>query len=187
MDNSIDFATLFPDWTPQLIRLNQNHIFKAFDCGDNDLNDFLFYDSKIHLKHLNHTTFILEAPNEIIAYYSLANDLLRVEYIEPLRKVFDDIYLDGEYEEWLFEQRQFPAVKIGRLAVNTKYQRQGIGSFIIDSLIYSFTHNNKTGCQFITVDATINASEFYEKNEFVFLTDKDEYKESRSMYRCLLK
>lgn len=60
---------------------------------------------------------------------------------------------------------------------------------ILDSLIYSFTHNNKTGCQFITVDA-INEDpviDFYSKNGFIFLTETDEYRDSRAMYRCLLK
>ena len=29
----------------QLIRLNPDHIIKPFDCGDQDLNDFLFYEA----------------------------------------------------------------------------------------------------------------------------------------------
>ena len=33
-------------------RVNSQHVFKPFDCGDQDLNDFLLNDSKLYLKNL---------------------------------------------------------------------------------------------------------------------------------------
>jgi len=33
-------------------RVNAQHVFKPFDCGDQDLNDFLLNDSKLYLKNL---------------------------------------------------------------------------------------------------------------------------------------
>jgi hypothetical protein len=52
----------------------------------------------------------------------------------------------------------------------------------------SFLSNNKTGCQFITVDALNNRDtlRFYEKNGFSFVTLTDYNKPSRQMYKNLI-
>ncbi len=72
----------------------------------------------------------------------------------------------------------YPAAKIGRLAVDKDFQDQGIGTFLIKSLVQSFIRKNKTGCQFITVDAindnTQRTIKFYENNGFKYLTMNDE-------------
>ena len=34
----------------KIVRLTQEHIFKPFDCGESDLNDFLLIDSKEYAK-----------------------------------------------------------------------------------------------------------------------------------------
>lgn len=84
----------------------------------------------------------------------------------------------------------YPAAKIGRLAVDKEFQDQGIGTFLIKSLVQSFISKNKTGCQFITVDAINDNSQrtirFYENNGFKYLTMGDVNKESRQMYKSLL-
>ena len=36
-----------------IIRLNDSYPIKPFDCGIDDLNDFLFNDAKTHLKYLS--------------------------------------------------------------------------------------------------------------------------------------
>ena len=48
----------------------------------------------------------------------------------------------------------------------------------------SFVCNNKTGCRFITVDAYNNPDtiDFYQRNEFDFLTPSDEQEDTRQMY-----
>ena len=82
----------------------------------------------------------------------------------------------------------FPAVKIGRLAVNKNYQRQGIGKMIIDWVKESFTNQNKTGCLFIIVDAInrIETINFYKASGFEFLNDRDASDKTRLMFYCLL-
>ena len=42
-------------------RLTQYYIFKDFDCGNEDLNDFLFNDSKRYLKSRLAVTYIIES------------------------------------------------------------------------------------------------------------------------------
>ena len=78
MEHSIDFWELLKQGKVTVTHLNTDYEFKSFNCGNTDLNDFLFADSKIYLKYLRYTTTLLETENRIIAYYSLANDLLKI-------------------------------------------------------------------------------------------------------------
>lgn len=171
------FETLTLDYKP-----------KPFDCKKEDLNDFLFVDSKIYLKHLAAKTYILETDIDTIAYYSLSNDLLLIQDIEDFRYEIKDCHFDPKYESFFFDQRSYPAVKIGRFAINKKYQRKGIGRFLMNSIRYGFIEKNKTGCQFITVDALNEPCviAFYEKMGFHLLTVYDVNKPSRQMWYCLL-
>lgn len=170
-----------------LIRLTQDYTFKPFDCGISDLNDFLFFDSKKYLKHLGYVTYILESENQTIAYFSLANDSLHTSMIEGFWEELP-IGEDVTFQELFINCRTFPAVKIGRLAVSKNFQSQQIGKTIIDSLIYSFVNKNKTGCQFITVDALNNprANKFYQNNKFEYFTNNDISLNTRQMYRCII-
>jgi len=84
-------------------------------------------------------------------------------------------------------RKEYPAVKIGRLGVNT--QHRGVGSEIIFFIKNWFTTENKTGCRFVLVDA-YNRPEllrFYQKNDFMFLTEKDKEKKTRLMYFDLIR
>jgi len=84
--------------------------------------------------------------------------------------------------------KSHPAVKVGRLAVNSQYQRKGIGSELMDYIKGYFLDNNKTGCRFITVDAVNNPRtvNFYLRNGFDFLTSKDEGEDNRLMFFDLI-
>jgi ribosomal protein S18 acetylase RimI-like enzyme len=172
-------------------RLTQEYFIKPFDCGNPDLNSFLFNDAKYNLRYLLSVTYLIENEDKTIAYFNVANDLLRInvdsnrEFKNILRKRVKD---EHHFIYKLFEYRAFPAVKIGRLAVDSNFQCKGIGSQLINAITYSFINNNKTGCVFITVEA-INDEKtihFYRKNGFDFLHPTDANESSRVMYRCLL-
>jgi tRNA(Met) C34 N-acetyltransferase TmcA len=81
-----------------------------------------------------------------------------------------------------------PAAKIGRLGVASEHQRSGEGERVLNWLKVSFTHQNKTGCRFLVVDAynTDKVKDFYLKNGFQFLTTKDEKDKTRIMYFDLM-
>ena len=78
--------------------------------------------------------------------------------------------------------KSYPAVKIGRLGTALAFAGQGIGSGMIDMVKHMFTHGNKTGCRFVTVDAHKDAVEFYLKCGFDFFTEKDAADDTRLMY-----
>ena len=73
-------------------------------------------------------------------------------------------------------------MKIGRLAVNNTYKGKEIGTLILDFLKSLFVNNNRTGCKFIALDAYRGSLKFYEKNDFKYLTNEDEFEETRLMF-----
>ncbi|MCK5591457.1 MAG: hypothetical protein KAI72_05830 [Candidatus Pacebacteria bacterium] len=50
-----------------------------------------------------------------------------------------------------------------------------------------FLSDNRTGCRFITVDAYIKSTGFYQKNEFEFYHSSDDDKNTRIMFFDLIK
>jgi ribosomal protein S18 acetylase RimI-like enzyme len=83
----------------------------------------------------------------------------------------------------------YPAVKIGRLGVLKKYQCQDIGTSLVNMTKDMFLTNNRTGCRFLTVDATNKEPviKFYKKNGFDFLWEEDRDKATRIMFFDLMR
>lgn len=171
----------------QLIRLSQETTILPFTCGDADLDEFLMNDAKEHLRYLSLVTYLLVSSEKTIAYFSLANDTIQYSSIDDFWEEMRD-NLNIEKYAFLKGDRNFPAVKLARLAVHKDFQRNRIGEHIINYLIHSFTQNNKTGCQFITVDALNNSdtNKFYCRNGFQYFTNNDCSLPTRQMYKCLL-
>ncbi len=169
------------DWN----RLSPDSTLNPFECSKQDLTEFFRDDSSLYGHHLLAVTYTFEIDNEVAAYYCVSNDKVSRE----------DANTRGE--ERKLEKpiphpkrmKSYPAVKVGRLAVNSKYVRQGLGSDILDLIKHSFTTGNKTGCRFITVDALNEGDvlDFYGKNGFIFLTENDEEDKTRLMYFDLVK
>jgi GNAT superfamily N-acetyltransferase len=162
----------------KLNRLQLGRTPLVFDCGIDDLNDFLLTDSIKFAEELLAVTYLLEDENRIVAFFSVSNDRISVEDVDnpnrwkKLRKKLPSGKLFKSY----------PAVKIGRLAVCKQDKNKGIGTALLDYIKLWFIENNKTGCRFITVDAYNKSLGFYQKNGFIFMTSKDEGKDTRLMY-----
>ena len=165
----------------EFMPLKEDTDIKPFDCGDNDLNGFLFDDAKEYLKDLFATTYLLvdSKNNRTVAYFSLLNDKI---ILNPKEKNFWN-RLNRNINN-AKRRREYPAVKVGRLAVSKEYHGQGVGTYIIDFIKYAFTHGNRTGCRFITVDAYASAVGFYSSKEchFEFFTEQDAKEETRLMF-----
>ena len=80
-------------------------------------------------------------------------------------------------------KKSYPAVKLGRLAVDEKSARLGFGKFLLYYIKETYANNlQQAGCRFITVDAYANVTDFYERNGFKFLTTEDKDNPTRAMY-----
>lgn len=162
-----------------IIDLLSETFLKSFKCMDSDLNDFLINDSKDYQKELLSKTYLIvnKLTGDIVAYFSLLNDVIKLDETE--KKVRNRINGHIPYSK---HRSHYSAVKLGHLAVDKRFTGQGIGKYIIDNLKFFFTHNNRTGCRFLTVDALASATGFYKHNGFQFFTETDKNDYTRLMY-----
>lgn len=152
---------------------------KPFKCADSDLNAFLLEDAKHFQKELMAVTYLLEymEPNKTAAYFSLLAD--KITFNPDERGVWNKLNRNIPNPK---RRRSYPAVKIGRLAVNEEYTGNGLGTFILDNIKYAFANVKRLGCRFVTVDALSSAVAFYEKNGFQFFTEQDASEDTRLMF-----
>lgn len=168
----------------QLIRLAPDTEIKPFNCGDQDLNEFLHDDAHNYLNELLAVTYLIESDTETIAFFSLLNDKISLQDIcsgNQWKKIQGKLYRrKGK------PSRSYPAMKIGRLGVSDSFQNKGLGGAILDYIKNLFINNNRTGCKFITVDAYNRSTKFYEKNGFKFFPAKEADNHTKMMYFDLI-
>ena len=165
-----------------IVRLDDDTPLSSFDCGDIDLNDFLLNDAKNYLKSMLAVTYLIKIDDEIVAYFCLSYDgLTRTAILTKEEKALWNKV--GRSIPNSKRRKTYPAVKIGRLAVAQKHAGFGIGRQIIKSILMMYINEqHHAGCRFITVDAYRSALPFYERNDFRYLTTKDEDDDTRAMY-----
>lgn len=97
----------------KLVRLTEDYPLNSFDCGDEDLNDFLLNDSKEFQKKQIAYTCILEDNGKILAYFCLLND--KISRQDSSNSIWKRIKKEFPIEK---QFSSYPAVKIGRFAVD---------------------------------------------------------------------
>ena len=155
-----------------------------FDCGDSDLNEFLLEtdtaipNASFHGNEMLAVTYVIEEADThcIVAYFSLLHDKIDRE--------FSDATMWNRLSRAIPNAKRrtsYPALKIGRLAINKQYQGQGIGGKILHFIELYYLRKQMAGCRFITVDALRSASSFYKKHRFHELASS-EHDETVLMY-----
>ncbi len=164
-------------------KIENSTIIKSFNCGDDDLNEFLLEKSKNYQQELLATTFIFENETTTYAYYSVFNDSFRIEDLSFLSKNAIKNFLRRLLPHSKRHLKHYPAIKIGRLAISKQAQQLGLGRKIMDTIIdYAIKQNEQCACNFILVDAYKDAVGFYEKMQFEYFSDSDLNDEIRQMY-----
>jgi predicted GNAT family N-acyltransferase len=162
----------------RLVPLSLDYELTTFDCGDEQLNEFLFEDAKPSLELRIANTFILVDDGRIAAYFCLLNDKVSKDEIIGSRwkKIRANFPKSKQF-------RSYPTVKIGRFAVSLDYRGRNIGPELM-ALLKDLLHDQPahSAFRYITVDAYLSAVPFYEKNGFVHLTKKDEDEHTRLMF-----
>ena len=128
-------------------------------------------------------TYLLEdtANNRTVAYYSLLND--KIVFDPDEKKLWNRLNRRVPNSK---RRKEYPAVKIGRLAVSKEYAGKQIGKMILLQIKHVFSTMRRSACRFITVDAYVAAVPFYEKCGFMFLSEKDKNSHTRAMYFDLI-
>lgn len=156
-------------------RMEDDDFVLRFDCGDEDLNDFILNNAQAYKVSKLAVTYVMvnrDAPDKVMAFCSLAND--RVSISDFDNKTEFNRFRKHQGFPQSKRMKSYPAVKLCRLGVDLSARGMSVGTKMLDFIKTYFTIDNKTGCRFITVDAYIDAIPFYEKNGFVPLNRDDE-------------
>ena len=128
----------------QLRKLGEDDTICQFDCGDEDLNDFIITDAPLYFKVRLATSYVLEDTENgnVIGYFSLAHDRISLTDF-PSNSAYN------RFRKQFFAQgkmfKSYPALKICRLATDKKYRGEGIGAMIVNMIIASYRRDNKAG------------------------------------------
>ena len=75
---------MLPD-TTLYERLTLRHEFLPFDCGDEDLNEYLYQNAKEYQRQLLAVTYYLQNGEDTILFFSLLNDKIDREITEVIK------------------------------------------------------------------------------------------------------
>jgi GNAT superfamily N-acetyltransferase len=152
----------FPSFAHQIIQLGAEHNRADFHSGSEPLDRYLRERANQDFKRYVATPFVLYDADakRIAGYYTLAATGIQ----------FDD--LPAAMQKKLPRYPIIPAILLGRLAVDRRYQGQGLGAFLlVDALRRSLM--NEIVAAAVVVDAKDDAARsFYEYHNFVSLAEQ---------------
>lgn len=127
----------------------------GFACGDPSLDAFLArYAWQNQRRHHLGVTYVAveEASRRVLGYFTIAAASLRGDSAESSKR--------GGY-------RELPALRIARLAVDRRVQKQGIGAALLGAALrIAADESARIGCAGVLVDANADAIGFYRRFGF---------------------
>ncbi len=145
--------SIIPDSELHTTPLNKNHNLSSFSCLSPELNDFLKNDALHDQNNMISRTSLCFWNDELVGFFTLIADTIEAKAVT-----------DGlEHYEYL----KYPGVKIARLAVDSRLERRGIGTYLLLAAIgKTLSVCESIGCRYILVDSKKISIGFYQKNEF---------------------
>jgi len=165
--------------------LNQTDNLSSFDCGSQDITDFLKEDARFYqAESLANTYIFWDSDKTVAAFFSISNDCLS--------KGSGDFFTNNVWNRFhryvdlpnAKRIRQYPAVLVGRLGVQKKYHGTGIAYQLMDFIKGYAVEDCKPACRLLLLDAVNKPKQiaYYERNEFKFLFKEDINEPTRLMY-----
>ena len=149
----------------------------GFHCGDESLDYYFHNRAQAYEEEMlsrNYALVTQDGTHEPVAIFSICNTSINMPALRGnVRNRLQRRIPNPK------RRRTYPALLMGRIGVDVRYQGQGIGSQVIDYIKHLYTHKSARGlCRFLLVDA-INRPDvigFYQNNGFVtlFETEEDE-------------
>jgi GNAT superfamily N-acetyltransferase len=146
----------------QILPLAGNHNRQRFDCGRVELNNWLLQVARQHQDKGLSKTFVAvrdEEPSGICGFYALT-----------LAEI-DRRFLPETYQKRL--PQRIPGIRLGRLAVDVRYQKKGLGELLlVDAISRTRRIHQEAGVVGLFVDAIDDAaSAFYRHYGFLAIPD----------------
>ena len=144
----------------QIEPLTSTHDRRNFSCGVDALDVYLRRFARQHAESNVSRTYVAAEAAAIQGFYSLAMSAIRKENLPPK-------HLSR------FPNFPLPVARLARLAVDTRYQRQGLGELLLaDALQRCLRLSEEIGMIGVVVDAKDEkARGWYERYEFERLPD----------------
>ena len=142
-----------------VLPLNKSHDRESFDCGEQSLNQYLRQYASQDIKRNINKVFVASPPRkprQVIGYYSLsAGSLDATDLSEKLSR--------------RLPRYPVPVALLGRLAVASSHQGEGIGSILLaDALRHVVQASQVVAIYAIVVDALNDrAAGFYQQFGFI--------------------
>ena len=163
----------FSDNELRIVSYTERHDASRFDSTVKELNDFLKEDALKNQQGLISKTYLCCHSNQLVGYVTLTTDIIRK------KDVWSGDRIEAPYNE-------YPAIKIARLATDKKYEKRGVGTFLLLTAIgMAADMSKKVGCRFITVDSKRHSIGFYKKHGFK-LVKRRETRDHPTMYLDIL-
>lgn len=144
--------------------LGRHHDRAAFSCGAPELDHYLQRQASQDMRRNVAAVFVLQDLEEgrLAGYYTLSATAIGLTE------------LPDELARRLPRYPDLPAVLLGRLALDTRYQGQGLGEMLLmDALARTLTHSQQIAALAVIVDAKDEAAErFYRRYGFEQLVDQ---------------
>ena len=143
--------------------LEKKHNRKDFDCGNEELNNYLKRYARQNDKLGINKTFVAikpDTPLSVDGYYTISSSVIEFHSLPEEKRKRSPAY-------------PIPAALIGRLAVDVSCQGEGLGTeLLVDALLRTVKASSEIGIYAIRVDAIDDrAKEFYLKHEFIPFED----------------
>ena len=139
--------------------LNSTHDRTAFSCGVATLDHYLRQQAGQDRRRLLAAVFVMREPGQqaLAGYYTLS------------AYAVDLVDLDATTAKRLGRYPQVPAMLLGRLAVDMRYQGRGLGGVLLLNALHRCYHN-EIAAALVVVDALDeSAAAFYERFSFTRL------------------
>ncbi len=161
----LDLATL------EVSRLRRNDDVSTFASTDSNVDDFLKGLAWTYQEENMGVSFLARSGSELVGYFTIAAGRLRVEKLETRDKVQD-----------LEDMEYYPALLIGQLAVDSRYEKQGIGGRMLQ-MVYGVAVELqlKIGVRFLLLNATQASLGWWTRRGFTPLRDQKN-RELRFLY-----
>jgi len=155
----------------------ENQDVLRFTCGNRDLDEFLTTEEvkRYEVQGLG-KTYLVYLEGHLVAYFTVCNDSLRVEYLKKTKSFSKSAELIVD---------SYPAVKIGRLATAMEWQRRGIGRAVVAYIARAALESGaRFGVRLLIVEAKPESITFYERCgfELTFETARERGRKNRTMF-----
>ncbi len=145
--------SIIPDSELAVVPLDKSYNLFSFSCLSSELNDFLKNDALEDQSNMISRTSLCFWKDELAGFFTLVADTIEAKAV-----------IDGLEH---YEYRKYPGVKVARLAVDSRFERRGIGTYLLLAAIgKTLSVCESIGCRYILVDSKKNSIGFYEKYGF---------------------